>query len=311
MPAGRAFGLRVLLVAMAGAIFLGTGEAALRIIYRDDGKRTLGGPGGRQFEYLFREGESRGRLDHGAKKPGIPRIMVVGDSVTYGQGVRDWQDVWPEQLARALEQAGTPHEMSVLALPGRDIPAHVAEVESWAKDVQPDVFIYQWYVNDIEVEHHRPSGARWWHRLPWHERLQQSSHLYFFIDNRLTFLLPPPDRSYVQYILDDYIPGSLEWAEFERYFHRLATRAQEMAPTRLLVIYPQVPFRGVSPLEPITTRLRAMCGAHALAIPPAAWIRSAGQLVDRRGRTRTTGAQRAGVSQRSSDRHARVLPGGG
>ena len=78
MPAGRAFGLRVLLVAMAGAIFLGTGEAALRIIYRDAGKRTLGGPGGRQFEYLFRERR--------VARPSRSRREETGHPAHHGRG---------------------------------------------------------------------------------------------------------------------------------------------------------------------------------------------------------------------------------
>ena len=137
-------------------------------------------------------------------------------------------------------------------MPGRDIPGHVAEIEANAAKVQPDVFIYQWYVNDIEVDQHRPSIARWWHGMPWHERLRTSSYLYYFLDNRASVLLPPPDRSYVQYILQDYIPGSLEWAEFERYFH--GWRCAPKRWRRRAVLYPQVPYRETSPLAPIATR---------------------------------------------------------
>jgi hypothetical protein len=48
------------------------------------------------------------------------------------------------------------------------------------------------------------------------------------------------------------------------------------------VMYPQVPFRGTSPLQPVYDRVRAMAAAHRLAIPPAAWIRSAGTIAGRR-----------------------------
>jgi hypothetical protein len=85
----------------------------------------------------------------------------------------------------------------------------------------------------------------------------------------------------VQYILDDYRPGTLEWAEFERYFHRLMTRAKELAPARYLLLYPQLPFKGTPPLQAIYDHVRALSQPHRLAIPPAAWYRSGGVPVDR------------------------------
>src|SRR5687768_1737655 len=121
----RRIALSLLLMVVSFVIFLATGEIGLRVIYRDAGTRTLGGPGGHQFEHLMLDGNQRGRFDVGAKNPQKPRVLILGDSITWGLGVRDWQEVWPEQLALALEHAGMPHEMAVLAVPGRDISAHV------------------------------------------------------------------------------------------------------------------------------------------------------------------------------------------
>jgi hypothetical protein len=120
--------------------------------------------------------------------------------------------------------------------------------------------------------------VRWWQTWAGHESLRRTSYLYFFLDNRLATYLPAPDRSYVDYILQDYAPGSLEWSEFERYFHTLAIYAVASAPTRVLVIYPQVPFRAPSPLQPIYDRVSALAAPHHLSIPPAAWIRYGGDL---------------------------------
>jgi hypothetical protein len=278
---GRRIALSLLLMVFSVAIFLATGEIGLRMIYRDAGTRTLGGPGGHGFEHLTVYDDQRGRFDYGATNPQKPRILILGDSITWGQGVREWQEVWPEQLARALEHAGMPHEMAVLAMPGRDIPAHVQQMAEWAATIKPDIFIYQWYINDIEVNAERPHNQRWWQQWSGHERLRRSSYLYYFLDNRLSTYLPPPDRSYVQYILEDFAPGSLEWSEFERLFHTLAMRAAASAPLRMIVIYPQVPYRGTSPLKPIHDRVIALAGPHRFSIPPAAWIRFAGTPVAR------------------------------
>lgn len=273
--------LRLALPLLSALIFFGTGEAALRLIYRGGGRMTLGAPGFPVFEHLNVHDQQRGRLEWGGKTAGVPRVMVLGDSITWGTGVRHWEDTWPEQLARTLEHEGRPHQFAVLSLPGREIDAHIEQFKLWAPEVQPDVLIYQWYVNDIELVQHRPATDRSWHRAPWHDPLRRASYLYYFIDNRLQRLLPPPERSYVDYILADFIPGSLEWTEFERGFHGLATRAREVAPLRLLMLYPQVPFTGLYPLRSIHDRMKAAAQATSLSIPPAAWMRAAGAIVSR------------------------------
>jgi hypothetical protein len=262
-------------------LFLASGEAALRVIYRDQGKRTLGGPGGHDFEHLPIGKAERGRYDSGPRHPGIKRLLAVGDSITWGLGVRDWSAIWTERLAQALEQKGGPIEMAVLAEPGRNMGEHLVALEGRGSRVHPDVLIYQWYVNDIEVIGHRPQFQRAWQRSSEHEQMRKFSYLYYFLDHMASMWLPPPERSYVDYILQDFRPGSLEWAEFERAFHSFATRAQEIAPTRLMLLYPQVPFRGPYPLQPMNDRMRTLAGPHRLAIPPAAWVRLVGTMEPR------------------------------
>ena len=178
-------------------LFFASGEIALRIVYHDAGKETLNGPGKYRFEHLTTRDDLRGRMDIGPKTRGIPRFMVLGDSITWGAGIHDWRNTWPELVAHALEQAEGQVQMAVFALSGRDIEAHVNEVELSLDRVDPDVFIYQWYVNDVEVNSHRPAERRWWRQWPRHQWLRSWSYLYFFLDNRLATYLPPAGRSYV------------------------------------------------------------------------------------------------------------------
>lgn len=206
---------------------------------------------------------------------------MIGDSISWGLGVRDWKAVWTEQLAEALERKGRPVEMAVLAEPGRNIPEHLAALQEWGSRVQPDVLIYQWYVNDIEVIEHRPRNVRVWQQWSQHRELLKLSYLYYFLDHMASSWLPPPDRSYADYIFQDFVPGSYEWAEFERAFHSFAMRAREIAPTRLLLLYPQVPFRGAYPMQPIHDRMHTLAGPHQLAIPPADWVSLVGTLQPR------------------------------
>jgi hypothetical protein len=277
-PVTRSRLVRGLALILAATLFLLTGEVTLRIVYRDSGRRTLGGPGNRSFEHLTIGRELRGRRDAGPRRPGVPRLMVLGDSITYGQGVRDWRDTWPELLATRLEREGHPYELATFAEPGRDMPAHLDELERWGPVVKPDVLLYQWYVNDIEVMSHRPNDARVWQRWPGHEWLRQTSYLYYFLDHRAHALLPLPGRSYSDYILQDFRPGTAEWSEFERCFHAFAVRAAQAAARRIMILYPQVPYRDRYPLQSVHDMMKTLASPHLLSIPPAAWIRSAGTL---------------------------------
>lgn len=78
-----------------------TGEVALRVIYRDRGTTTIGGPGGRDFDYTFNPAastpDSRQPEPSPTREPGVTRLAIQGDSITYGVGVKDWTAVYPDR----------------------------------------------------------------------------------------------------------------------------------------------------------------------------------------------------------------------
>jgi hypothetical protein len=242
----------------------------------------------------------------GPKRPGVPRIMVMGDSITYGQGVHDWHETWPERLAVALDAAHTPHEMAVFAVPGRDMPQHLQELERSGRAVNPDVLIYQWYVNDIEVISHRPNGTRTWQRWGGHEWLRRRSYLYYFLDNRFAQFVPAADRSYADYIAQDFVPGSAEWTDSSGTSTRFATEAQALAPRRIMLLYPQVPFRDRYPLQGVHDRMTAMSMAHTLSIPPVAVGAIGRHARHRSGVAVASGARASRGFHRPGRRYARV-----
>ncbi len=87
----------------------------------------------------------------------------------------------------------------------------------------------------------RSDETRVWQRWAGHAWLRQTSYLYYFLDHRAQALLPPPGRSYVDYILQDFSPGIAEWTEFKRCFHAFAVRAAQAAARHIMILYPQVP----------------------------------------------------------------------
>jgi hypothetical protein len=257
------------------AIALLAGEVGLRLYFWGGGTRTLGAPGGR-FETLMRKGDLRAPLSTLPKEPGITRILVQGDSITWGLGVRDWKDIYPNRLLDLLNADGVRYDMAVLSAPGREIDAHLAALLRLPDTTAPDILVYQWYVNDIELVDRRPDNTRRWQRWRWHEPLKAWSYLYFFLDWRFATLLRPPDRSYTQYLLDEFKEGGDPWSDFRRVFHNWAVNAARLAPRRILLLYPQLPFSGAYPLQSIHDRMEQLAAARACMVPVWTFGRRAG-----------------------------------
>lgn len=95
----------------------------------------------------------RERAFDAVKAPGAYRIAVVGDSFTFGNGIRQ-QDRFSDLL-----QAHLPGHFEVLNFgrPGANTPEHRQLVESLITQIHPDFVLLQWYVNDTEDD---DSGAR-------------------------------------------------------------------------------------------------------------------------------------------------------
>lgn len=93
------------------------------------------------------------------KKPdGVLRIACVGDSHTFGDGVRVDQ-TWPAHLERMLEDAWPGHEVQALnfGVGGYDTAQEVIWMRRTALPFQPDIVILQMFVNDASPRTPGPS----------------------------------------------------------------------------------------------------------------------------------------------------------
>jgi hypothetical protein len=110
------------------------------------------------------------------KPRGVYRIAVVGDSFTYGNGIRQ-EDRYSDVL-----QAHLPSHFEVLnfGVAGANTPEHRQLVQHLLEDITPDFILLQWYVNDVEDDD--SSGRPTFHSLApagWlHNWLNANSALY-------------------------------------------------------------------------------------------------------------------------------------
>ncbi len=117
------------------------------------------------------------------KRAGVYRIVVVGDSYTWGQGLAD-----EERFSNVLGALLGPHyEVLNFGLPGHMLPEHVAELDVVLK-LSPDFVLLQLYINNFETPAmRRPSPA---HLLPHDldERMGSSSVVYQILNDRFAQL---------------------------------------------------------------------------------------------------------------------------
>ncbi len=75
------------------------------------------------------------------KRPGVPRVLVIGGSVSFGWGVED-DETWPAQLERALGERG--HQVQVIngAMPGVWSETSLLWCQRVAPELEPDLLIW-------------------------------------------------------------------------------------------------------------------------------------------------------------------------
>ena len=151
---------RLLLLTFTLALLLPVMEYATRITFRDvTTSSDFGGYFSRNWirnaDLQVNSAGFRERNFTDAKAPGTYRIAVVGDSFTYGNGIRR------EDRYSDLLQAQLPAHFEVLNFgqPGANTPEHLRNVAMLLPRIHPDFILVQWYVNDTEDDDsaHRPT----------------------------------------------------------------------------------------------------------------------------------------------------------
>lgn len=152
-------------------VSLGFGELYLRVAYSQGMSFSAkNGPLVARFERDFRfnryDGPSRGPEVVGPKGENDVRILIQGESITWGQGVKNERSLYSSVLRERWRSISPNVEVAVLAGPGREIDGHLEQLGKWGDEIVPDVIVYQWFINDLELDKsHRPGGDRGWRRL--------------------------------------------------------------------------------------------------------------------------------------------------
>ena len=182
-------------------IVLIIGELTLRIIIYDETSGHGASPGSLKFNEKhvtlnkdgFRDFEYS--LD---KTKDTTRIAVIGDSFTFGMGVKNVNDTYPKVLEKELNELNLSKRFEVLnfGIPGYDSPQHLQTIKDYALKYKPDIIIIGYVLNDLpnveglDVKYQKielPFIGFW---------LRSSSYLYYFLESRLNEILRSNSQDY-------------------------------------------------------------------------------------------------------------------
>lgn len=225
-------------------------ELYMRWYYRDVVSTAHG------FDYFMRknfdkymqernEHGFRGR-DYPDRNPDSFRIVVIGDSFAWGQGLLPYSERFPE-LAEAMLRLHHPEdriEVINLGVPGNNL-RHYLKMLPYVLELEPDFVLYQWYVNDMDDE---PDVAAFHaHRLipdeHWHNWLKMRSVTYILLFRmwnqlRTVFGL---QKTYTAYLIDRLQDGnSPASVQSSAQLHKLITGLQEGGIACGIVLFPQL-----------------------------------------------------------------------
>jgi len=105
----------------------------------------------------FRDAKTR----PAAKPPGLIRVLLLGDSFTFGQGV-DYEQTWPVLAERELERRGLGHvDLIKAAMQGMDTRSELLLLRRLAGQYQVDAVVVGFLINDLYTNAPDSPGSPW------------------------------------------------------------------------------------------------------------------------------------------------------
>ena len=100
-------------------------------------------------EYAINADGFRDTREHPERKsPGVTRVLLLGDSFTFGQG-SDYDQIWPVLAERELERQGLKVELVKAGIQGMDTRSELVLLRRLVKRYDPDAVVVGFLINDF------------------------------------------------------------------------------------------------------------------------------------------------------------------
>lgn len=170
------------------------------------------------------------------KSPGVTRILVLGDSFTWGSGL-NLEQTTPKILEQLLQSIDERIEVINGAKPGDNTERQLRRLREDGMPYEPDMVLLMYNVNDVEEFGEVPQG--WFGFTSW---CRQHSRVAELLLSRLGPLArQTPWRhqlSWLGHILRRYEENDPRWQRTQAALEEMATFCRGHGVTLLVAIYP-------------------------------------------------------------------------
>lgn len=103
-----------------------------------------------QRHVVYNNYQFRDRNFNQAKTPGVVRIGVMGDSLTFGYGIKNVNNRFSDILQKELTDRGYKVEVYNFGVPGMDTWNEIDQYHQKEAQFHPDILLWQYFLNDAE-----------------------------------------------------------------------------------------------------------------------------------------------------------------
>lgn len=171
-----------------------------------------------------------------SKATGVKRLLVLGDSFTWGASV-EFEDAWPQRLERGLvRRRGEPWEVVTLALPGLALNDYAAQLAAEGMAYSPDAIAIGYCLNDAESKRAMKEREAGYVLSDRRNPFLEQSALFRFVAGRLRATAIARERlRYHRQLYDDKNP---DWAEARGALQAIGRLSRERGVPWLVVVFP-------------------------------------------------------------------------
>lgn len=169
------------------------------------------------------------------KPTGIIRIAAVGDSYTFGLGVKE-SETWPASLERLLNEGDGRHEVLNFGVCGYNSKDEALVIRHKVMAWGPDLIVVGYVMNDPEIEPVQPLHA-YFHAPTWwqHSALIRA----ILLAERNYHINITAGGSLARYW---HMPNAARWKSVVTAFRDMASAAAEQDVPIMVVIFPDPPL---------------------------------------------------------------------
>jgi lysophospholipase L1-like esterase len=172
----------------------------------------------------------------GPRRPGVARVVVLGDSYTFGWGVRD-DEPYPERAEALLRAEGRAVEVLNLGVPGYNTELEFELLRRALPRYEPDVVVLGYAVNDAEPQSTVPVPPRVRYR-------DAVSWMWEDAKSLLNRGLPPGRRFHIRKLepsmdyADGFQRGSEKWQTSRLALRAMARLCEERHVPLVVLVLP-------------------------------------------------------------------------